>query len=166
MSVESLVNKLKLEELEVTMGDIKKEIEKLKENMLKENKEKWIPVIGEKFYYVDSNGHEIETTNYNTLSDNFILKNSKVFNTKKQAEEYKRFLSELNNYSTEFTDEEWKNNELLKYYISYSYYEKKVLVSSSCCMRNDVPVFTEKNIYEFIDKYKKQIKKYMFDVEE
>lgn len=163
------MNKLELiKEKEEMINKLNEEIDNLNIEIeeLKKSKEKWIPEKGEKYYIVYLDGTVTFFYFRNDDVDKAIIKHNKIFQTREECEEYKRFLSELNNYSTEFTDEEWKNNELLKYYISFSYYEKKVLVSSTCCIRYDVPVFTEKNIYEFIDKYKKQIKKFMFDEEE
>ena len=76
----------KIEELRKEFNE---KIEELKREYKKEKNGKWIPQLGEDFYYLSSG---LCTSFQNIEADRKILKYSKIFKTKEDAQEYADYL--------------------------------------------------------------------------
>ena len=160
--------------------DIDKKIEELRkefENKIKELQEeyeleksgKWIPQYREKYYYLSSCLEIFSDINFeNTLTLKERMKHSKVFKTKEEAQEYADYLKARKEYSYEFSREEWEDDGIDKYSIYYDYDYNNVMIGLCNTFRNLNQIYfkTEEKAQEFIDKYKKQILKFEFGIEE
>ena len=160
--------------------DIDKKIEELRkefENKIKELQEeyeleksgKWIPQYREKYYYLSSCLEIFSDINFeNTLTLKERMKHSKVFKTKEEAQEYADYLKARKEYSYEFSREEWESDGIDKYSIYCDYDYNNVMIGLCNTFRNLNQIYfkTEEKAQEFIDKYKKQILKFEFGIEE
>lgn len=154
----------KIEELRKEFDE---KIEKLKREYKGKN-EKWIPKEGEIYYYLAMDFSVSSCVNLLDSIDRTRFKFSKIFKTKEEAQEYASYLKARKEYSYEFSREEWENDSICKYYIHYDFYYNNLLVS---WVRNlgrvgVIHFKTEAQAQAFIDKYKKQILKFEFDIEE
>lgn len=124
---------------------------------------KFVPLFGEKYYYVNYD-YEINEERYlSDLFDKMIVSKDYVFATKEEAEEYAKYLKVLNKYSHKFTKEELENISIPKFqlylyenkieYIGYGTVNGKIWFKSS----NDCDLFIRE---VGIDN----IKKFMFDI--
>ena len=155
--------KKQYEKTKAEMGKLEEEIKKLEEN-----KGKWKPNKGETYYYVDINFNVARNTNFFVEFDREIVKYNKVFKTEKEAQDYADYLKALKEASYEFTNEEWNDANIYKYYIYYDYrYEQLgILATTFCNFQNGIYFETKEETQFFIGKYKKQILKYEFEIEE
>ena len=158
----------KIEELRKEFNE---KIEELKREYKKEKNGKWIPQLGEDFYYLSSGLYVLCTSFQNIEADRKILKYSKIFKTKEDAQEYADYLKARKEYSYEFSKEEWENtntNAIYKHYIFYDFNDKAFYIGSAeYCGRIGTTYFkTGEKAQAFIDKYKKQILKFEFGIEE
>ena len=154
--------KKQYEKTKAEMGKLEEEIKKLEEN-----KGKWIPKNNEKYFFVTNS----LDTDWYINDDDFdkkVIKYNKVFRTDAEAQDYADYLKALKEASYEFTNEEWKNNYMSKYYIYYDYDARKLFVNSSYGDREQKCIYfkTLQEAKDFIGKYKKQILKYEFEIEE
>lgn len=160
----------KINDLKRQYGKLKAEMERLEEEIekLEENKGKWIPNKGETYYYVDIVFNVARNTNFFVEFDKEIVKHNKIFKTEKEAEDYADYLKALKKASYEFTNEEWNDANMSKYYISYDYDSRKLFANSSYIYREQKCIYfkTLQEAKDFIGKYKKQILKYEFEIEE
>ena len=159
-------------DIDKKIEDLRKEfnekIEELKREYKKEKNGKWIPQLGEDFYYLSSGLYVLCTSFQNIEADRKILKYSKIFKTKEDAQEYADYLKTRKEYSYEFGREEWEDYKIEKYLMYYNYQSKKfrILCCSNCRDVNAIYFKTRKKAQAFIDKYKKQILKFEFGIEE
>ena len=150
---------LKDKELEITSEGILKVVEK--------KTGKFIPKVGEIYWYVRSNGDVDYYRFTNDNIDKHLLNHHPVFRLRKEAEEYKHYLELLDKYKHEFTDGEWKDCSLEKWVIKYF------------CNNQTVPVFSrfvgkysnctyfksEEDAEAFIEEAgEENVKRFMFDV--
>ena len=152
--------------------DLRKEfnekIDKLKKEYKKEKNGKWIPQLGEDFYYLSSGLYVLWASFQNIEADRKILKYNKIFKTKEEAREYADYLKARKEYSYEFSKEEWEDTNIYKHYIYYDFDDKVFYIDSAkYCGRIGTTCFKiYEKAQEFIDKYKKQILKFEFGIEE
>ena len=124
---------------------------------------KFVPLIGEKYYYVNYDYEIKEVKNLSNLFDKLILSKDYVFATEEEAEEYAKYLKALEKYRYKFTNDELKNPYTPKYqlhlyrdkieYIGYGTVKGKIWFKSS----KDCDLFIRE---VGIDN----IKKFMFDI--
>ena len=154
------------EKIEELRKEFNNKIDELKREY-KEKNEKWVPEEGEEYYFVDE---ELNIGwNWFGVTDEAILKYNKVFKTEEEAQEYADYLKARKEYSYEFSEEEWKNTNIIyKYYIYYDFNDKAFYIGSAeCCGRIGTTYFkTYEKAQEFIDRYEKQILKFEFGIEE
>ena len=85
-------------------------------------------------------------------------KNRIIFDTEEKAAEYLEYLLEKRKHMNIFTDEEWKDTSIMKFYYFYNE-EKKIVTNHLYGMRMAVPYFrTEKEVEDFIQVYAWAIK--------
>lgn len=158
--------------------DIDKKIEELRKEFnekidelkreYKEKNEKWIPEEGEEYYFIDEELNVGWNWFDNDDTDEVIFKYNKVFKTEEEAQEYADYLKARKEYSYEFSKEEWEETEIKKYFIYYNYESKRIGVDyyNSFFEMNTIHFKTEEEVQAFIDKYRKQILKFEFGIEE
>ena len=154
----------KIEELRKEFNE---KIDELKREY-KEKNEKWIPEEGEEYYFIDEELNVGWNWFDNDDTDEVIFKYNKVFKTEEEAQEYADYLKARKEYSYEFSKEEWENDGIDKYSIYYDYDYNNVMIGLCNTFRNLNQIYfkTEEKAQEFIDKYKKQILKFEFGIEE
>lgn len=151
MKLEDLANK----EIEITSDGLLKVVEK--------KKGKFVPKEGELYWFIDSYGDvcsEFEC-------DEWFINHHPVFRTEEEAEEYKRYLEVLDKYKHEFTDEEWKNRDINKWYMHY--FASSDELSKSYAYKFNLPnctyFKTQEDVESFIEEAgEENVKKFMFDV--
>lgn len=152
--------------------DLRKEfdnkIDQLKKEYQREKNGKWIPNYGEEYFFLNARLQIYNDNNYEYEEDKNAIKYNKVFKTYEEAQEYADYLKARKEYSYEFSKEEWENIEINKYTLYYNYEHKKIYITSfSCCRDNNRIYFkSREETQAFIDKYRKQILKFEFDIEE
>ena len=158
--------------------DIDKKIEELRKEFnekvdelkreYKEKNEKWIPEEGGRYYFVGIDLTVCCSINLLDSIDNLRFEFIKIFKTKEEAQEYADYLKARKEYSYEFSREEWESDGIDKYSIYYDYDYNNVMIGLCNTFRNLNQIYfrTEEKAQEFIDKYKKQILKFEFDIEE
>ena len=136
--------------------------------MEKEKSSKWIPGKEKLYYYVMERLDIGSYIYYGSRKDKNIIKYSRIFETYDEAEEYATYLKARKEYSYEFSREEWESDGIDKYSIYYDYDYNNVMIGLCNTFRNLNQIYfkTEEKAQEFIDKYKKQILKFEFGIEE
>ena len=155
----------KIEELRKEFNE---KIEELKREYKKEKSRNWIPKEKEEFFCLDESLGVIRHNFYNTPLQNMIIKHNRIFEMYDEAQEYADYLKARKEYSYEFSKEEWENENMSKYGIYYDYDVEDIDVEIWGTCRNIGQIFfkTEAQAQAFIDKYKKQILKFEFGIEE
>ena len=155
----------KIEELRKEFNE---KIDKLEEEYKGEKSSKWIPKEGERYYFIDEELNVDWNWFGNDDTDEAIFKYNKVFKTEEEAQEYADYLKARKEYSYEFSKEEWEETEIKKYFIYYNYESKRIGVDyyNSFFEMNTIHFKTEEEVQAFIDKYRKQILKFEFGIEE
>ena len=117
--------KMSIEEYKEKMEELFDECEKVLAQFkgdtlaeLKESKKegKWKPELHDKFWFRDTYGDTTATV-HNHITNMNIFENTKVFPTKEECERYWHFMDTVKEKSYEFSKEEWKNDELFKFWI-------------------------------------------------
>ena len=155
----------KIEELRKEFNE---KVDELKREYGIEKSEKWVPKENQFYFYVTSS-MAIDDYNYrNDKIDESILKYNKIFKTEEEAQEYADYLKARKEYSYEFSKEEWEDEGIDKHSIDYSYEENDIEIETWTTYRNLNQIYfkTEAQAQAFIDKYKKQILKFEFGIEE
>lgn len=128
-----------------------------------EKKGRFVPEIGQAYWFIKENGCIGGYTNDQHEIDNWILKHNLVFETIEEVEEYKNYLIALDKYSYDFSQEELENREIIKYYLYFDYVDKSISVGSCFCIKSSDFQFRSKDIEKFINEVGKEaIERYMF----
>ena len=156
------------EKIEELRKEFNEKIEKLKEENEKEKIRNWIPKEIEVYYYVDETMEIVCCTYHNDKIDNVIIKYYKIFKTEKEAQEYAKYLKARKEYSYEFSKEEWENEKICKYHIFYNFGCEEIFVDCAFRYKTMSTIYfkSKEKAQAFIDKYKKQILKFEFGIEE
>lgn len=155
----------KIEELRKEFNE---KIDELKEEYELEKNGKWMLRLGTEYYYLS----ESLVVMYDTFSDepyqNELIKYNRIFKTAEQAHDYADYLKARKEYSYEFSKEEWENDSIHKYHIYCDFDDKSLYVGSINFFGRIGGIYfkTKEKAQEFIDKYKKQILKFEFGIEE
>lgn len=144
-----------------------KELEVLEDGALrlvKEKSAKYVPMIDERYYYVDKHGCVHLTENSSIVYDKWLISHNLVFKTKEECEEYKNFLELLDEYRSEL---DWENENELKFRLHYNHISDKIEID--CNARHQIQgafyFKCESDIDCFIKKAgENNIKRFMFDV--
>ena len=158
-------------DIDKKIEELRKEFDEKIDELKREYKgknEKWIPKKGEIYYFLDEELYVGWNCFDNDDTDETIIKNNKIFETEEEAQEYADYLKARKEYSYEFSKEEWEDEGIDKYSIDYSYEENDIEIETwtTCRNLNQIYFKTEAQAQEFIDKYKKQILKFEFGIEE
>lgn len=155
----------KIEELRKEFNE---KIDKLKEEYELEKNGKWMLRLGTEYYYLS----ESLVVMYDTFSDepyqNELIKYNRIFKTAEQAHDYADYLKVRKEYSYEFSKEEWEDSGIQKYFIYYNHTCNVLGITANNIWfpMNGIHFKSRGKAEEFIDKYKKQILKFEFGIEE
>lgn len=155
MKTEDLANK----EFEITDEGFLKVVEV--------KKEKYIPKYGELYWYIDDNGFTNVHTYENDMTDQWIINHFIVFRTEEEAEEYKRYLDVLDEYKYKFSNDEWKDDDIEKWYLIYDYFREDLNIDCNTFTRRPSHAYfkSKEDAEDFIKEAGiENIKKFMFDV--
>lgn len=132
-----LLGNLEIEKLPKLQGRIKKE--NLKKDIL--------------YYYVDNLGVVIRSK-YNCGNVNeYRINHVPMFYTQKDCEMYLAIQKDIRELSYDFSENEWLNNNIRKYYIYYNYVNKKVECDFNCRINYGCLHFYKNPIPELLKKY-------------
>ena len=148
--------------------EFENKIKELQEEYELEKSGKWIPDYGEKYYYLSSYFEVLEDTNFENIFSKGRIKYNKIFETRAEAQEYADYLKARKEYSYEFSKEEWENEKICKYHIFYNFGCEEIFVDCAFRYKTMSTIYfkSKEKAQEFIDKYKKQILKFEFGIEE
>lgn len=155
MKLEDLANK----EIEITDEGLLKVVEK--------KTGKFVPKEGESYWYVRSNGNVDYYRFANDKIDEYLLNHQPVFKTEEEAYEYKDYLELLDKYKYNFSDEEWLNGDILKWFVYYTHYNKFLDVGCNNVSKYPLTAYfkSEEDADNFIEEVgEENVKKFMFDV--
>lgn len=128
-----------------------------------ERKGEFVPKVNQKYWFVGADGSINDFIHNDDIYDKWCLKHNLAFETIEEAEEYKNYLIALDKYSYDFTQEEWENREIIKYYLHFNYVNKSIGISYCFCTKSSELHFRSKDIEKFINEVGKEaIERYMF----
>ena len=134
--------------------------------VIEKSNDKFVPLIEEKYYYLNHDYKINEAIYLSDCFDKLILSKDYVFATEEEAEEYAKYLKALEKYRYNFTIDEIKNIGINKYYVEYEI-DTDRMVAYSCCyhVTNKILFKTKSDCENFIEEAgKENIKKFMFDM--
>lgn len=124
---------------------------------------KFVPLIEEKYYYLNYDYKIIEIRYLSDCFDKLILSKDYVFKTKEEAEEYAKYLKALEKYRYKFTTKEMKNISVPKYQLYF--YENEIEYIGYGTIHSKMLFKSDADCKEFIKEAgKENIKKFMFDI--
>ena len=152
-----------MEDLEKEIEELKNKINELEGKVEKETKDianEWKPKYNELYYYVDLDFVQASRSYWNDDAiDEARYVHRVIFKTHKQAEEYWEYLKEKEKHMNTFTEEEWENNNIDKWYYVYCYENKTIVPAYKTCYKTNTSYFrTREEVKNFIQKYEWQIK--------
>lgn len=127
---------------------------------------KFVPLVGEEYYYVNYDYEIKEVKNLSDLFDKMIVSKDYVFKTEEETEEYAKYLKALEKYRYNFSTDEIKNLNIEKFFVEYHIDKDKVISQSYRYYVTNKILFKTKNDCEnFIKEVgEENIKKFMFDI--
>ena len=145
--------------------DIKEEIKELKDKIIEleteiKNERNWKPRYNEEYWIVDLDTMATDRLRWdNDEYDKLRYGNGVIFGTEEKAREYLEYLEEKKEYMNTFTEKEWEDSTIKKWYYMYDYAIKKFFIDYQQIHRENIPYFEEKEeVEDFINKYEWQIK--------
>lgn len=130
-----------------------------------ESKGKFVPEIGQEYWFISSGGCAVCTDNSNGESDKWSVKHNLVFETQEECEEYRNYLIALDKYSYDFSQEEWEESEYIDKHTICFDFTNKTIDSSHWNSRKHCAIYFKsiKDIKSFINEVGKEtIEKFMF----
>lgn len=157
------MKKISLEELkdkDLYLDDDEKIIVREKSNS------KFVPLVEEKYYYLNHDYKINEEIYLSDCFDKLILSKDYVFATEEEAEEYAKYLKALEKYRYKFTIDEIKDTSIDKYYVEYEVDTDRMIYQSyHYHITNKILFKTENDCKNFIKEVgKENIKRFMFDI--
>ena len=141
-----------------------------KSKRLKKKPKRWRAERGEMFWYVNEIGMIFRVTECSTRSDDYFYNSGNYFQTKEQAEEYKKKLILQQEYKDWCAfDCDWHDENQIKYFSYYSHKSNRIYFELNRLCKKQGVVYSESplRIQEFIDKIgEEDFKKYILEVEE
>ena len=153
-------------EVEITEEQVK-EIEKPKYK-------RWRAEEGEKYYFLSDLGEILSAIDCRDKSDNFLYNTDNYFKTEEEAEfrgQQLLYLQQYKDYLGEdlVTEEDWKDNDILKYYAYYDYDSNIVDIDGGIYFKFQGTIYSKskEKIENFIKKIgENNFKKYILEVKE
>ena len=162
--IEELEQKLDnaVEKFRLEMNECQKALAELKESKKESKKEKWLPKYGEKYWARTDEG-EFDWWNWiGDNTDNWRYKNMPLFPTKEACERYWRFMDTVKEKSYEFTGLNWKNDDFIKYSISYDFELGEFNINETGVIKyfGEVYFKTKTDAQYIIDNFKDELMEY------
>ena len=154
-----------IEELEEQLNECQKALAELKES---KKEGKWKPKVGETFWFMNDGGE----TNWGVrqkgdLYDEWRLNNILLFKTKEECDKYRHFMDTVKEKSYEFSEEEWEDNTIEKYFICHDFDKFDegdedfiTLVDVDYKHYGSIYFKTEEDAQYIIDNFKEELLKY------
>lgn len=129
----------------------------------------WDLEEGDTYYYIDVYGDISDGRIGNDSSEDEIFAIGNVFLTEEDAEfevERLKVITELKKYAKEFSDEEWKNRDMMKYVFYRRFQDNRVYIACTYLVHYPCLYFEsmEKAKQAFNAVGEERIKKYYFGV--
>lgn len=150
----------------------------LKEEQVKEIEKpkykRWRAEKGEKYYFLSDLGEILSANDCRDKSDNFLYNTDNYFKTEEGAEEYRKKLLYRQQYIDYIgedlvTKDDWKDNDILKYYAYYDYDSNIVDIDGGIYFKFQGTIYSKskEKIENFIEEIgEDNFKKYILEVEE
>ena len=153
----------KIEEIEQKVKELSEEIEQLK-NQEKVAYSRFIPEIGDKYWYVSSMGMIYNCNFENNIFEQYKIANSPVFRTEEEAKRYLEFKQELTKRRWLVTEEEWEDDEVDKLVIYYDYTRKEFGVTCTwvCKYLGEIYFKDKESAQYIIDNFKEELMEFIF----
>ena len=150
----------------------------LKEEQVKEIEKpkykRWRADKGEKYYFLSDLGEILSAIDCRDKSDNFLYNTDNYFKTEEGVEFCKKQLLYIQQYKDFLgedlvTEDDWKDNDILKYYAYYDYDSNIVDIDGGIYFKFQGTIYSKSK--EKIEKFIKEIgednfKKYILEVKE
>lgn len=117
----------KIEELENKMLEIAQEIAELKKG---QNADEWKPQENEKYWFMGFGGDPQFTFYHSYKEDDRKIKTMCVFKTQIECQRYCDYRKALNEKSYKFSEAEWNDENINKYFIYYGYRIKAWIIEN------------------------------------
>ena len=151
---------------EFVINEIRKELvcyktqKELKESK-KENVGKWKPQIGEEYWFKNDIG-KVSHSTYMCSVDECRANSVPLFKTQEQCERYWRFMDTVKEKSYEFTGLNWKNDDFIKYSISYDFELGEFNINETGVIKyfGEVYFKTKTDAQYIIDNFKDELMEY------
>lgn len=102
-----------------------RKLEKLK-RALEEKGDRWIPKIGDTYYYVSGTGYVYETQNNEGVYDLNLIRIGNCFKTEKEAEFEVERLKVITGLKEFAFEPDWEDNNQDKYVLAYNHMRKEI----------------------------------------
>lgn len=149
----------KIEELEQKLNECQKELAELKES----KKEKWKPTYGD-YYWLRDDWGNFRTHEY-CAGDcmDWRLKNVPLFPTKEACERYWRFMDTVKEKSYEFTELDWRDDDINKWIIQYDYLTDQLRANDHRSIKHfGLVCFKDKESAQYIiDNFKDELMEFI-----
>lgn len=129
---------LRIAILEKEIADLKKEVNK---EEIKNSR--WIPEKGERYWFIET-GAIASYENEKTPVDEDIINAHKIFRTEEEAFfelECQRMLRKMEEFEYHFTNEDWKNGGIEKYYLCFDVDLKQIVINYGYSLMRGIPYF-------------------------
>ena len=160
------------EQLQQKIVDMEKQLAELKKELEKKDKGIWIPLTGDRYYYIDDEGYITETGHIGCGRDENLLSNGNYFKRVEEAEKmanYLKYTNLLRKYVEEHSEPIDWGNYGYKYYLYYIHSSKEIEIGSDGREQCQGTIYASseevlREAIEFVGE--KNLKKYVFQVEE
>ena len=152
---------------EFVINEIRKELVCYKtQKELKESKKesKWKPAVGETYWFRNDYGESNwSAREYGDLYDEWRLKNIPLFKTKEECERYWRFMDAVKEKSYEFSELDWRNDDIKKWVIQYDYMINQLVVVDHLYIKQFGMVYfkDEESAQYIIDNFKDELMEFI-----
>ena len=151
----------KIEELEQKLNECQKELAELKES---KKEGKWKPKPAEEYWFRNTDKGEIESIcRYEgDCWDDWRVNNIPIFKTEEECRRYWHFMDTVKEKSYEFSDLEWRNDDIKKWVIQYDYMINRLLVVDHLYIKHfGMVYFKDKESAQYIiDNFKEELMEY------
>lgn len=129
-----------------------------------EKKGRFMPQLNQRYWFVGIGGSIDDLVNNGSIYDKWCLKHNLVFETEEDCKKYRDYLIALDEYSYDFTREEWEDIGINKYALWFNSEDKKINISCLNIAKYEVICFkSEKDARAFIYEVGEEaIEKFMF----
>lgn len=129
------------------------------------------PKYDDTYFYIHADGDIYFDVNIESRFDENLFSIGNYFKTREEAEfevERLKVLEELKKFSYEFSEEEWKDNDIAKFSMYYDYDYSKIGIRNNTAWKHDLIYFKiREDAQKAIDKIgEERLKKYYFKVGE